>query len=550
MNPDHLAAVWVEGSGNEYAEPRFATGFPIAPGLILTAAHIFKTGWSKVTVQLPKIPRSITTMERGGKEEPLAWCGLDNSGAGLDAALIVCNLPDAVGERVEVLEQRPTSPVRWFAYGYPEFVRPDGTPGKPFDAGGEFRPQQDDSEFELVCNEEYSKPKAWRGASGGPIFADRSNRLAGIFRGIRHHGGETAINGDKVAPIQRLIGVPAWKIASDVQFQQIHRKALQVGLHAFQKSDEDWFSGLASRLTDIFFLNQRPQLLGKFNEVFGEAAGSDAGILKTQLQRLARDRSASRSLPADIVDLRDACRQLNFLDEAEAFDRMLTSVIPAMFTSEERQEIERLLDSSGAVRVDVSCPAGAAIKVAAYRRKELDGESIRGWSHDIKNWTGRNGCNLNFILPGSVEVDQIAARIFHQLSADDLPAEERPDVLKLRDEIAAGKVSNERATNAVAECESQKDFFNSRLIQRERRRGVSFCVYSSAKLLSQEADEGSRRRLNDAIAKVQNWLPAMRFMEISHSSPPKEEGFAVEQLEQLHEDWKGKVDHEAPASKH
>jgi len=539
MNPDHLAAVWVEGDGDEYAMPKFATGYPIAPGLILTVAHIFKKNWSKVTVQIPGQANSATSIERADDDKPLVWCGQDRESEELDAALIAWKLPDSVGERIEFLNQRPASTVDWIAYGYPEFVRPEGTPGKPFDAGGTFRPQQDDPEFELVCNEKYSKPRAWRGASGGPIFKDGSNELAGIFRGIRHHGGEKAVDGDTIAPIQRIIGVPAWKLIDDDRFRKIRSGALETGLNAFQKSDDVWFSRLSARLADIFRRNQRAELLDEFNEVFGETAFTEASTLKTQLERLVRDRSVSRFLPADIVDLRDFCRERSFQDEAAAFDQMLTSVIPAMFTPEERLEIERLLNSEVAVRMDVSCPAGAAIKVAAYKRKPLDGDSISGWAGDIKRWTGRNGHSLEFILPGSVEVDQIAARIFHQLSTNELSADERSDVLRLRDEIAAGKVSEEAASNAVADCESQKGFVNSRLIQRERARGVSFCVYSSARLLGQEASERSRKRLNEAIAIVQGWLPAMRFMEISHSNPPEAEGFAVEQLAQLHEDWKG-----------
>ncbi|MEM9646784.1 MAG: hypothetical protein AAF989_17470, partial [Planctomycetota bacterium] len=375
MNPDHLAAVWVEGTGSNYEDPKFATGYPIAPGLILTVAHVFESGWSRVTVKIPKIAGTLIQVERSDQGEPLVWQGLGESGCGLDAALVAYHVPDWTGEPIEILSQRPANAVDWIAYGYPEFVRPDQVLRKPFDAGGEFRPQQDDLEFELVCNEKYSKPEAWQGASGGPIFVDGSNQLAGIFRGIRHHGGDTAIDGEKVAPIQRLVGVPAWKLMEDDRFRQIRSEALAADLDAFLRSDEAWFIRLAKRLTDILLRKKHAELLDQFNEVFGETASTDTCELQTQLQRIVTQRSASRSLPADIVDLRDLCKEQNFLDEAEAFDRMLTRVIPCMFTPEERQEIQRLLDSSVAIRVDVSCPAGAAIKVAAYRRKELDGDS-------------------------------------------------------------------------------------------------------------------------------------------------------------------------------
>ncbi|MEM7478117.1 MAG: hypothetical protein AAF483_24285 [Planctomycetota bacterium] len=537
MNPDHVACIWVEGEGADYKDPKFATGYPIAPGLILTVGHIFKDNWTRVTIQIPKIANSAKSNNRGENDVPLAWCGL-SSESGLDAALIKCNLPAEVRDRTRLLEARPTSPMKWFGYGFPEFVRPEKKPGAPFDSRGDFSPPQDGAVFELECSEEYLNPEKWGGASGGPIFLSDSQVLAGIFHGVRHHGGEITRNGQHIKPIQRILGTPAWKIFADEKFQLVYQQALEPEAKEFTNKDEKWFSSLASRIARAFPANQRDDWADLFQEVFDETPAAEAKEFKLQIQRIVRQKAANRFLAADIVDLRERCNEFGLNDQANRLDQMLTSVIPTMLTPEERRKLTELLDESGVVQIEVSCPAGAAIKIAAYGRRALDDDSIRSWPDNPMNWTGPNGQNLRFVLPGAPGVDQIAARIFHELSKEMLGSEESHENEAIRNSIASESTLPSAADveQAVEYCEDQKGFVNNRFKQRERRRGFSFCVYSAAKLLEKNSSDASRKSLEVAIEKVQSWLPALRFMEIAHNNPPEEEGFAVEQLSQLHED--------------
>jgi hypothetical protein len=542
MNPDHLAAVWVEGDGEEYSEPKFATGYPIAPGLVLTVSHIFNVGWSKVIVQIPALSGSQpVTITRGDNNFPLVWDGQTDGSNGIDAVLFACDLPDGVGGGVKFLEVRPASAVDWFAYGYPEFVRPEGSPGEPFSARGEFSPPQTGVKFELDCTK-YANPEVWGGASGGPIFLKPSNLFAGIFCGVCHHGGEIADDGAKIAPIQMLIGVPAWEIINAPGFRAVFQPLDPNREADFQRDDDEWYQELAAYMAAALQSDDDARVSTPFQSVFGEPLERDQTALDSQMKRLIRKRGSDRSLPSDLSRLSAKCSKLGINSTAEAIDALLVDLIPTMLTPDERRQIRDLLESSQGGFVQVTWKAGAAICIAAFGRHSLDDHSLSHWRDKPEDWMGPNGKLLKDLTLGGPDPIEVASRILDQLCSGELEQEERPEVKEIREQGTPAEPPDAAEESVEQVGKRRGALLNSRLEERRFDYGISFCVFKKP------ATVDSQETMEEATRIVSGWVHALKFLELSSKNTLDGVVPSFERLKLTHERRRKNHGNEIPSA--
>ena len=219
MDKSLLVAVFVPttdaaGTDHKGHEGTVATGYPVAPDLILTARHPFhpeppvfrderypvKVRWHYHRQHPNADPQGWVTLARD--EDAMVWPGT----AELDAVVLRCPRPQgAVGWGI-VSEEQPTDDMTWVSEGFPRASKYDAL-RHPSSFGGKcFSKASSENYFELSALAPPEAEEDWRGASGMPIFVGR--RLLGVAQRVPMKFGA-----------ERLHATPCRKLLADQRFR-------------------------------------------------------------------------------------------------------------------------------------------------------------------------------------------------------------------------------------------------------------------------------------------------------------------------------------------
>ncbi len=195
-------------------EGAIATGYPVAPDLVLTARHLFhpeppvfrdlrypvKVRWHYHRQHPDADPQGWIPL--APDEDAIVWRGT----ADLDAVLLRCPRPqDAVGWGI-VSEEQPTEDMNWVSEGFPRASKYDAL-RNPSSFGGKcFSKAPSENYFELSALAPPEAEEDWRGASGMPIFVGR--RLLGVAQRVPKKFGA-----------ERLHATPCRKLLADQRFR-------------------------------------------------------------------------------------------------------------------------------------------------------------------------------------------------------------------------------------------------------------------------------------------------------------------------------------------
>ncbi|MBF0346086.1 MAG: hypothetical protein HQL81_00320 [Magnetococcales bacterium] len=187
-----------------------ATGYPVAPNLILTARHVLETKdrdnqkpiKAKWWYHKPKVVGDQGWLTLA--DDAIVWRGEGE----LDAALL--RLPEKEWTPKEYLflsSDRPSEDTRWASEGFPHVARRKELPKATSFQGNVYSKADAESYFELSEDANPDREAGWKGVSGMAVFVRR--KILGIVRSIP--------TGFKSA---RLHAVPSWKMLEDPAFRK------------------------------------------------------------------------------------------------------------------------------------------------------------------------------------------------------------------------------------------------------------------------------------------------------------------------------------------
>jgi len=206
---------WVVAVNVEFADGIWeaGTGYPIAPGVIMTARHILhpkKRGNPKSINVVWYYQKDKAQNEGMGesqkrfsdpkaKEIPIEYNHQE-----IDVALIACCFPDGVPQYA-FLENNSPRELKWHGKGFPRVVK-NGKKRNPLSLGGVAEKIADsDLELQLTNRIATVSPESWKGVSGAAVF-DEQERIIGIItRCPDTKEGESL-------DAKLFFGIPSWRI--------------------------------------------------------------------------------------------------------------------------------------------------------------------------------------------------------------------------------------------------------------------------------------------------------------------------------------------------
>jgi hypothetical protein len=231
MNKELLVQIFVESDEN--GEGKFATGYPVADNLLITARHVLypREGQppKKISVRLY---HSETREWKDLDHTNIVWEGGDK----YDVALLDCGYIFHGYARLSNHIPRTTDE-KWESEGFPDAGRKDNN-SKPVAMKGTIygaAPTQD--LFELGVDNPPSEAGLWKGASGSPVFV--GNEIVGII-----HSYPDNFNGNRLnaIPIQKLMQIPEFMntINKYNPKKPILKPILQIAFHKKQRTGKQF----------------------------------------------------------------------------------------------------------------------------------------------------------------------------------------------------------------------------------------------------------------------------------------------------------------------
>jgi len=183
------------------------TGYPVAPDLILTAAHVVcpagRDHRYPIEVLWQDYPDGPCNGWYALKDEDLVW-----RHPALDAALLRCPRPPGARGFGMVSESRVSDGAAWSSAGFPEVGKNDKGRRAVGFRGHSHSMSEDAAYFEIDVTVAPEEAGDWRGASGMPICVAGGSLILGIAREVPPKMGA-----------QRLHAVPTWKLLQDPAFR-------------------------------------------------------------------------------------------------------------------------------------------------------------------------------------------------------------------------------------------------------------------------------------------------------------------------------------------
>lgn len=202
MWKDSIAEVFVPHTGSDGKTGEVATGYPVAPNLILTAYHAVYPKSAQRDVDRPVEIRWHHSKDASAWQPVkgiVAW-----DGKPWDLILLDCNFPPEVSPwEIFPSDQKPLDDMRWASVGFPRVGGKRDGVREPFPMkGGVFSMLETDPFFALEADAGPPLAEDWQGASGSPVVVN--GRILGVIVEVPPNLGAT-----------RLQAVPVWKVLRD-----------------------------------------------------------------------------------------------------------------------------------------------------------------------------------------------------------------------------------------------------------------------------------------------------------------------------------------------
>lgn len=202
------------------------TGYPVAPGRILTARHGL----------LPDVVPEAKTIELrwhelDARDERRRWrpATVIWEDGPLDAALLQCDFPDGLTGYGWLSDQPPREtnpPTRWASAGIARAGDRSATASGSFDFHGNvYSAASNKPRFDIGAEDEAMAAEYWEGSSGMPIFVGR--RIIGVAVST---GGASEARRFKASPVRLMLRDPNFRAAIGYDERERRHKEARAAL--------------------------------------------------------------------------------------------------------------------------------------------------------------------------------------------------------------------------------------------------------------------------------------------------------------------------------
>lgn len=239
------------------------TGYPIAPGRILTARHGLLSDVASEAKTIELRWHEAEDEQRRWRPATVTW-----EDEVLDAALLQCDFPDGLNGYGWLSDQPPREtnpPTRWASAGIARAGDKSKTASGSFDFHGNvYSAASNKLRFDIGVEDEAMAAEYWEGSSGMPIFVER--RIIGMAVST---GGATEARRFKASPIRLMLRDPKFRAAIGYDDQKKRREEARAALFDLliasgpvraalgeapkigQRSDsKDWSGAIADKLLE------------------------------------------------------------------------------------------------------------------------------------------------------------------------------------------------------------------------------------------------------------------------------------------------------------
>lgn len=154
------------------------TAYPIGKGIVITARHVLYPE----QVEHGAMPKLI--WKKSDEEEPYHQSVASKiifEDERFDIALLACEVPKTVENKVILSSRFPDSDEGWESFGFPKGGKKAGERIKKPAKGQCFSPDHDSYIQELKSDGNADDFTLWKGMSGAPVFSNKTKMLIGIL---------------------------------------------------------------------------------------------------------------------------------------------------------------------------------------------------------------------------------------------------------------------------------------------------------------------------------------------------------------------------------
>ncbi|MBF0107561.1 MAG: hypothetical protein HQL76_00080 [Magnetococcales bacterium] len=307
-----------------------ATGYPVAPNLILTARHVLepedrdrdKSVKAKWWGYKPE-----EKDDQGWLEAEIVWCGKDD----LDAALL--RLPERSWTPKEYLflsSERPREGTEWASEGFPHVARREDCPKSASFHGKVYSMMDSKPYFEISEDANPVREEGWKGVSGMAVVVQ--DKLIGIVQSI-----PSGFDG------KRLHAVPSWKMLEDPDF----RKAIR---YDDKQNRLDEYRALLEKE-----IQKNVDYFAPVAQEFGKGAEWGRASSKEEKGRLLAECMLRISLPDMLESLYTSWKEADDVSKQNVLYDVVRLLLPALYDNRIVEDIK--IDKDLANPLFVELPA-------------------------------------------------------------------------------------------------------------------------------------------------------------------------------------------------
>lgn len=255
----------VEGyAQSDTGRARF-TGYPIAPGRVLTARH-------GVLPEVPPAQKRIEVRWHHQTGEHRSWraATVEWDDEALDAAVLACAFPPGIDGFVPPWDERPRADMTWESQGIAAAGDKDEETSGAFPFKGGVYPAADsETRFHTGIDDECDEAQLYKGASGMPVFV--AHRIIGI-----------ALTAGGPAAGRRFQASPTWRMLADNNFRRA------IGYEQREERRRQAQDEVARLLAPPHCAPMRQQLAARLRAKSFEAEALTAALFDSDLEAALR----------------------------------------------------------------------------------------------------------------------------------------------------------------------------------------------------------------------------------------------------------------------
>lgn len=378
MQPDLVCKITVQTPNGTWR----GSGYPITPNRIITAAHVVADAAYTGAPEAAEAPRDIT-LTFGSQGSPVdgpvsvVWCGIE---AGVDVAVLRCQLPIELQPSHALLTAPPPTPIAWHAQGYTDFGKTKRPGGKDAYDGTLAQFSETDATVPLGCTDGLVTTKQWAGGSGSVAFDGLTPQTA-LAVITKYQSGKKR---------DQLVAVPLCYLLNTQATREGFRRAIQFAAYERRRDYRNEVIKVVSAKLQALTVEMLKRVAQEINTLLPHGPARlncqlDHAALAEATATAAILHTAVTDVVARLVDVMETCG----IDMARPLAEVVDYVLPLNYAPWAIQRLRDQLDeeSFGLIEDEVSTRTLAEIIMAGYDQQPAKFVPLSDGSAEVRGKT-------------------------------------------------------------------------------------------------------------------------------------------------------------------